>query len=118
MFTTIWAKYLPVLRIVLKKSLVSEQMFSLNVPDFERAGLKRKTGYKFLIKLNEGRLKHVIVDSPIASSLSSTLLGDENLKQLLSENEFHISLDSKFQLTIKNIPKHEMKAEQAEIINN
>lgn len=112
MFTNVWVKYLPILRIVLKRSLVSEQMFALNIPDFERAGLKRKSGYKFMIKLREGRLSNVIVDSPIASCLASTLMDDEVIKGLLAHNEFHISLNPKFQLTMKHIPKHEVVQEE------
>ena len=103
MYTKVWAKYLPVIRIVLKRSLTSEQILSLNAPDFERAGMTRKSGYKFLIKFKEGKMGNVIIDLPLASSLASALLHDEAIKDLLKQNEFHISLNPKFELTIKHI---------------
>jgi len=112
MLTNVWNKYLPILRIVLKRSLLSEQILALNTPDFERAGLTRKSGYKFLIKLREGRLSNVIVDSPIASSLATTLLDDKVTRELLDANEFHISLNAKFQLTMKHIQKLEVVQEE------
>lgn len=104
MVTNVWLKYLPVLRIVLKKSLAADQQFAVNAPDFERAGYKRRSGYKFHVELKDGRLNNVLVDAPVASSLARTLLDDEAIHQLTEGNEFHISMDTKFQLTIKHIP--------------
>ena len=104
MTTNIWVKYLPVLRIVLKKSLAADQQLALNKPDFERAGYKRKTSDKFQLELKDGRLSNVLVNAPVASSLATTLLDDDLVKKLTEGNEFHISMDTKFQLTIKHIP--------------
>lgn len=103
MYTNVWAKYLPIIRIVLKRSFTAEQILSLNSSDFLRAGLSRKSGYKFLLKFREGRIDNVIVDLPLASSLATTLLQDKVIKDLFKENEFHISLNPKFELTIKHI---------------
>ncbi|HEY0042052.1 MAG TPA: hypothetical protein VGB71_15380 [Flavisolibacter sp.] len=111
MLSNVWVKYMPVLRIVLKRSLTAEQQFALNAPDFERAGHKRKSGYKFLIKLKDGRLSHVIVDMPVASSLASALLEDKSIRELLVGNEFHISMNTKYQLTIKHI-SHPVQQEE------
>lgn len=107
MLTNVWIKYLPVLRIVLKRSLAADQQLALNKPDFERAGHKRKTSEKFKIELKDGRLSNVLVNAPVASSLATTLLDDEQVKKLTEGNEFHISMDTKFQLTIKHIQHHE-----------
>ena len=104
MSAAVWSKYLPVIRIVFKKSLASDQKLALNVPDFERAGYKRKQGYKFSVELKDGRLSNVLVDAPIASSLVSTLLSDEVISALTDGNEFHISMNSRYELTIKHIP--------------
>lgn len=107
MVTNIWIKYLPVLRIVLKKSLAADQQFALNIPDFERAGYKRKAGQKFQVELKNGRLANVLVNTPIASSLATTLLDDAVVKELTNGKEFHIRMNTKYQLTIKHIPQTE-----------
>ena len=117
MYTNVWAKYLPIIRIVLKRSLVAEQILALNVPDFERAGMTRKSGYKFLIKFKNGKLGNVIVDFPLASSLANTLLEDKAISELIAANEFHISLNPKFELTIKHIPQYEPVSEEASVLN-
>jgi len=103
MYTNVWAKYLPIIRIVLKRSLTAEQILSLNAPDFTRAGMSRKSGYKFLLKFKQGKIDNVIIDLPLASSLATTLLQDKVIKDLFADNEFHISLNPKFEMNIKCI---------------
>jgi len=105
MYTNVWSKYLPIIRIVMKRSIVAEQILALNAPDFERAGMKRKSGYKFSFGLKEGKLKNVIIDLPLASDLASVLLEDKAVSELIRTNEFHISLNPRYELTIRHIPQ-------------
>ena len=107
MYTNVWSKYLPIIRIVMKRSLVAEQVLALNAPDFERAGMKRKSGYKFSFGLKDGKLKNVIIDVPLASSLASVLLEDKVVSDLIQTKEFYISLSPKYELTIRNVPHPE-----------
>lgn len=107
MYTNVWPKYLPIIRIVMKRSLVAEQVLNLNAPDFERAGMKRKSGYKFSFGLKNGKLKNVIIDLPLASSLAATLIEDKAINELIQTNEFHIELSPKYELTIRHIPHPE-----------
>ncbi|MER3463862.1 MAG: hypothetical protein C4329_05030 [Chitinophagaceae bacterium] len=107
MYTNVWIKYLPIIRIVLKKAVNQDQTLALNVPDFERVGLTRKTGYKFAFIFNDGRLSDVIIDHSLASSLAAVMLEDEAIKNIITANNFHISLNPKFELSIKRIQQPE-----------
>jgi hypothetical protein len=111
-YTNIWNKYLPVIRILFKKTSSGEQNLNLNVSDFEKAGMGRKTGYKFFVKLKSGRVDNPVMNSPLASSLTALLLQDPVIRQLCNENEFDIAMNAKFQLSIKRISS-EALAEQA-----
>ena len=108
MYTNVWSRYLPIIRIVMKRSLVTEQVLALNVPDFERAGIKRKSGYKFSFGLKEGKLKNIIIDLPLASSLAAVLLEDKAINELIQTNEFYIALSPKYELTIRHVPHPEV----------
>lgn len=103
MYTNVWAKYLPIIRIVLKRSLTAEQMLSLNASDFQNAGLSRKSGYKFLLRFRDGKIDNIVVDLPLASNLVSVLMQDARVREIFADNEFHISLNPKFELSIKHI---------------
>lgn len=103
MYTYIWNKYLPVIRILLKKSAAGDQLLSLNRDDFERAGTGRKAGYKFTIEYKEGKVSNVISGSDLASHLAIAMLEDAATKAVLQSGHFQVILNTKFQLTIKNI---------------
>ncbi len=105
MYTHIWKKYLPIIRILMKKSITEEQVLDLNRIDFERAGTGRKAGYKFKIEFTDGKVGNVISGSTLAMHLAQVVLEDEAAREIISENNFEVSLNTKFQLTIKNIPK-------------
>jgi hypothetical protein len=108
MYANVWSKYLPIIRIVMKRSITAEQILALNAPDFERAGMKRKSGYKFSFALKEGKIKNVIIDLPLASSLAAVLLEDKAVRELIQTNEFHFALSPKYELTIRHIPQPEV----------
>ena len=94
---------MPFINIHLKKSAAEDQVLTLNRVDFERAGTGRKAGYKFTIQLTNGRVSNVISGSPLAMNLASVLLEDENTKKIIKDKVYEISLNTKFQLTTKNI---------------
>ena len=103
MYNHIWKKYLPIIRILMKKSVTDEQVLDLNRIDFERAGTGRKAGYKFKIEFTDGKVSNVISGSTLAMHLAQVILEDDAAQQILNEHNFEISLNTKFQLTIKNV---------------
>jgi len=107
MYTYIWKKYFPVIRILVKRSANAEQMLDLNRIDFERSGKGRKAVYKFNIEFVNGRPTTMLGDNQLAQTLASALMEDDITKELLSQNNYEFSFDTKFQLHIKNIKKPE-----------
>ena len=96
-----WNKYLPVIRILLKKARQEDQVLQLDATDFEKAGLSRKAGYKFEIIFKQGRVDNVVSGSPLASALAGQLLQEPAIRDLLAEDEHHFVLNTKAQLSIK-----------------
>src|SRR5664279_1197468 len=86
----------------MKKSAAEDQVLDLNRVDFERAGTGRKAGYKFIIEFTDGKVGNVISGSTLAMHLASVIMEDESAKQILRENNYEVSLNTKFQLSIKN----------------
>ncbi|MEO5891227.1 MAG: hypothetical protein ABIQ31_13295 [Ferruginibacter sp.] len=118
MYTYIWNKYLPVIRILLKKSATGDQLLSLNRDDFERAGTGRKAGYKFNIEFTDGKVSNVISGSDLASHLAAAMLEDAATKAVLQTGHFQVILNTKFQLTIKNTtPQPANVAGEVEIVS-
>ena len=118
MYTQVWTKYLPIIRILLKRSATSEQTLDMNRIDFERAGSGRKAGYKFTIEFRKGRVSNLISSSPLASNLAAVLLQDAVVKDLLQKTDYDISLNTRFQLHIKNISTEQSALLEAEHVSS
>lgn len=105
MYTQIWNKYLPIIRILLKRSRTDDQLLTMNRTDFERAGVARKAGYKFEIHFINGRVDNLLGTSQLAKDLAAVLLEDEVIKDLFTQNNFLVGMNTKFQLAIKLLEK-------------
>jgi len=102
MFIQLWNKYLPVIRILLKKSASGEQMLTMNKTDFERAAGGKKLKHTFKIFIRYNKLENAPKQSQLVKQLATVLSEDEVTKQLMKQQEYNLILNSNFQLTIKN----------------
>src|SRR5690606_31510775 len=98
MYVHVWNKYLPIIRILMKKSAGGSQTFDLNRIDFERAGTGRKAGYKFTINFVQAKVSNIISSIPLAADLALALQSDSAARDILANAEMDISLNTKFQL--------------------
>ena len=96
---------MPIIKILLKKSLNEEQVLDLNRIDFERAGTARKAGYKFKIEFIDGKVGNVISGSTLAMHLAQVIMEEDSVKDILNQHNFQVNLNTRFQLIIKNLPK-------------
>lgn len=101
MYTNTWKKYLPVIRILLKRSAAAEQQVTLNSIDFVKDNRLRKPVCSFNIELNSGRFTKTTQSAP-AKELFEVLMQDDVAKGLLKENNYVIGLNNNFVLSIRN----------------
>jgi hypothetical protein len=102
MFFQTWNKYLPVIRILLKRSVSAEQTLDMNKSDFQRASGGKKVKFTFSIVLTKGRLTGIISPPPLAKDLVAILQEDSVANKFLRQNELEFTMNSNFQLQIKN----------------
>jgi hypothetical protein len=110
MYTYTWKKYLPVLRILLKKSASAEQSLTLNRTDFEKTTRLRKPSCSFSVEIKRGRLASINPPLP-ARDLLSIFQEDEIVRELLRHHQYAIHLNNDFQLTIRDITTAEATGE-------
>src|SRR5687767_5155762 len=104
MFSQAWNKYLPVIRILMKRSVTGPQKLDTNRTDFERAAGGRKLKFTFsTVTLTRGRVQAHTPPPPVARDLVLVLQQDAITRELIRNQEFEFNMDSLFQLTIKNI---------------
>jgi len=101
-YASIWNKYMPIIRILLKKSAAGEQILSMNRIDFERAGSSRKSGYKFTINFTKSKPDTIFTENELVQSFVAALHEDEIIQQHLLKNDYTFTFTTKYQLQIKN----------------
>ncbi|MDR6943465.1 hypothetical protein [Mucilaginibacter pocheonensis] len=100
-YLTTWKRYMPVIRLHLKKSLNEDQQFKLNITDFESAGDRGKSGYTFNINMENGKVINNISGSAVARDLYEAIKADEAVTTLLNNRSVKISVGKSFILSIK-----------------
>lgn len=104
MFSITWNKYMPVIRILMKKAGTGgEQVLAMNQTDFNRAAGGRKIKYTFQVKIRRGRLQDAAKASAIALELLDVISNDETTRQLIRENDYDLQMNNQYQLTISHI---------------
>jgi len=105
MYTYTWKKYLPVIRILLKKSSTGDQSMSLNRTDFEKTSKVRKPNVAFAVEIVKGRFTVSTANnrSAAAKDLLEILQEDDTVKNLLRENRYSVTMTNDFLLTIKQV---------------
>ncbi|HYM95019.1 MAG TPA: hypothetical protein VET23_12815 [Chitinophagaceae bacterium] len=117
MFVQTWNKYLPIIRILLKRSVNAHQTLDMNKTDFQRAAGGRKVKYVFSIVLTKGRPGGIQITSPLAKDLISVLQQDDTTNKFIRQNELEFNMNNNFQLLIKNItPAKEPEPEIGEAV--
>jgi hypothetical protein len=102
MFAQTWNKYIPVIRILIKKSAAAEQVLQMNSIDFLRAAGGKKIKLSFDIQVTNGRLLVTGKQSPLAKEFALLLQEDEQTRKLIREQQLEFCLKSNFQLFIRN----------------
>lgn len=103
MYSQTWNKYLPVIRILLKRAATAPQQTGLNKTDFETGGSRtRKLSCSFAIQLEKGRLS-TLTTSVAAKDLVAVLQQDDVVASLMQSHIYEISLSAGFQLNISTM---------------
>ena len=104
MFLQTWKKYLPVIILLMKRSGKGEQqVLDMNYTDFQRATGGKKTKLTFSsLQLDNGRTNYDANNTPLAKDLMLVLQENEQSGAMMKQQQFEFSLNSKFQLIIRN----------------
>jgi hypothetical protein len=117
MHTRVWNKYLPIIKILLKRSASSTQTLDMNRSDFERAAGGRKVRYSFEMLLLKGRVDNSVSQTPLAKQLAAVLLEDTTTRTLVRQNDYQFKMKNNFQLNIQNSTPQALPEEETLVTN-
>ncbi|MET0637643.1 MAG: hypothetical protein ABWZ25_16560 [Chitinophagaceae bacterium] len=109
MYTYTWRKYLPLIRLLLKKSAAGTQTVALNQTDFLKFSKSRKPALTFTIDIREGKYS-VLKLASIAAELLEILMEDPASRTLIRAGHYNLTLAKNYQLVITNLAVAENQA--------
>jgi hypothetical protein len=89
-FMQLWKKYMPVIKLLLKKS--GDQKLQLYKHEFEITGSRNKTGYSFTIEITNGKVTNRISAIPIARDLVQAMNETPGLNEWLKTQSLKITM--------------------------
>ena len=100
-YLQLWKKYMPVIRLLLKKS--GDQQLQLYRHEFETTGVKNKSGYSFNIEMVNGKVMNKISGMAIAKDLVQSMNENPDLNAWLKSQSLKISMGRAFELNLQKI---------------
>lgn len=105
MYTIVWKKYLPVIKLLMKKAAAGTQQMGLNKTDFEKDKVARKTNVRFTFKIVNAISHNSSAVPPLGRELLNVLQEDSSVVSMLQRSEYTFSMNSRYELSIHLQPK-------------
>ena len=103
-FLALWTKYLPIIRILLKKSVNEEQQVAVGKLELQIIDNRKNANYSFNLEIVKGKNENTIGSTAIGKDLFAVLNQDSIVKNFMSENNISIKMTRAAQLTLKSSP--------------
>jgi len=103
-FLALWTKYLPVIRILLKKSLNEEQQVSLGKMELRSVDNRKNANYSFNLAISKGKVENRIGSAAIGKDLFTILNSDSIVSDFMQDKTINIRMGNASLLTMKSDP--------------
>lgn len=116
MYTQLWKKYLPVIRLLLKKTTTDgDQKLQLYKHEFESTGARNKLGYIFALEMVNGKPVNKSNKTAVSNDLCILISENEAIATWMKEQHIKISVNRACEMTFALIAKQAVEevAEEA-----
>ena len=97
----LWTKYLPAIRILLKKAVHEEQQFTLNKIELQSVDNRKNVNFSFNLEISNGKVESGIGVSPMGKDLFNVLNGDLLVRKFMLDKEIMIQMTRSSLLTFR-----------------
>ncbi|MEO5563151.1 MAG: hypothetical protein ABIR18_06950 [Chitinophagaceae bacterium] len=104
MFLALWTKYLPIIRILLKKAGPEEQKLAVGKLELQSVDNRKNANYSFELEIANGRVEKGIGSKAISKDLFIILNNDPTVRSLMPDKIITISMGKSLQLSLKMEP--------------
>ena len=97
----LWTKYLPAIRILLKKAVTEEQQITLNKIELQSVDNRKNVNFSFNLEISNGKVENSIGVPSMGKDLFSVLNGDQLVRSFMLDKKINIQMTRSSLLTFK-----------------
>jgi hypothetical protein len=100
-FLMLWTKYLPAIRILLKKAVNEEQHITLSKMELQSIDNRKNVNFSFDMEISNGKVENSIAVPAMGKDLFSVLNGDPLVRNFMFDKKISINMTKASLLTLK-----------------
>lgn len=97
----LWTKYLPAMRILLKKAMNEEQQIAFSKIELQSIDNRKNVNFSFNLEISNGKVESGIGVSPMGKDLFNVLNGDLLVRKFMLDKKIMIQMTRSSLLTFK-----------------
>ena len=100
-YLALWTKYLPAIRILLKKSVVEEQQMAVGKLELQSIDTRKNPNFSFNMAISHGKVENSLGMPVMGQDLFSVLSGDAVTRAFLKDKKVSIEMSKSTMLSIR-----------------
>ena len=97
----LWTKYLPAMRILLKKALNEEQQIAFSKIELQSIDNRKNVNFSFNLEISNGRVESTLGVSPMGKDLFNVLNSDLLVRNFMLDKKITIQMTRSSLLTFR-----------------
>jgi hypothetical protein len=97
----LWTKYLPAIRILLKKAVTEEQQITLSKIELQSVDNRKNVNFSFSLEISNGKVENNISVPAMGKDLFQVLNGDMLVRNFMRDKKVSIQMSRSSSVTFK-----------------
>jgi hypothetical protein len=97
----LWTKYLPAIRILLKKAVTEEQQITLSKIELQSVDARKNVNFSFNLEISNGKIESSMGVPPMGKDLFNVLNGDALVRKFMFDKKIVIQMTRSSLLTFR-----------------
>jgi hypothetical protein len=97
----LWTKYLPAMRILLKKAMNEEQQIAFSKIELQSIDNRKNVNFSFNLEISNGKVESTLGVSPMGKDLFNVLNSDLHVRSFMLDKKIMIQMTRSSLLTFK-----------------
>ena len=91
-FLALWTKYLPAIRILLKKAVTEKQQITLSKMELQSIDNRKNVNFSFDMEIQNGKVENSMIVPQMGKDLFSVLNGDVLTRKFMLDKKINIQM--------------------------